>query len=244
MTQVAVIDDREITITPVFRTVQIENVPKSERAGHLVSEARDIVEVRFAGSRNYSPTFPADAFSHRDPANANRIITYAERWPEQYRAFKNGDHQVAQGTPLEMLLSRGVTREQISLCRTLKIYSIEALNGLEGPGVKSLGMSANKLKDAARSFMADRMSAAGAMSEIEALRAEIAALKAAGASKIPAKEASPEEIEAAVKKADDAYAGMSDKDIKDRIKELAGSAPRGNPSRETLTSMLSELEAA
>lgn len=240
MTDAVVIDPREITITPVFKHVEVENIPKSEKAGHPVMEVKEMVEVRFAGQKNYSPMFPVDAFWRRE---GNRTITYAERWSEQYAAFKNGDEQEARGTPLEMLRPLGITPELISLCRALKIYSIEALYHLEGQAVKSLGMNSNKLKEAARKFMAERQSGAEALSEIEALKKQIAELQAAS-TKVPEKEPAPEEVEAAVQAADDAYAELSDDDLKEEIAKIAGSRPRGNPSRETLIRSLDELKAA
>lgn len=237
--QIAVIDPQEITITPVFKMMEIENIPKSETAGHLVMEMHEVVEVRFAGSKNYAPIFPADAMSRRE---GNQVITYAERWPEQYRAFKEGSPQEAQGTPLQML-GNAVTPEQLSLCRALKIYSIEALDRLEGPNAKSLGMHQNSLKAAARQFLADRNQGAAALDEVAILRAEIDALKAA--MQVPAEQASPDEIAELLQAADDAYAGVSDSQIKDSIAALNdGKRPQGNPSRATLIGMLDSLKAA
>jgi hypothetical protein len=238
MTRVVEIDPREITITPIFKMMEIENVPKSEVAGRAVMEMREMVEVRFAGAKNYAPCFPATAFSRRE---GNRVITYAERWPEQYRAFKEGNPQEANGTPLEMLRSYGVTPELISMCRALKIYSIESLHHLEGPGAKSLGMNANRLKEAARQFMADKLTGQDALSEIEALRAEIAAMKAGV---VPAEQTPPEEIDKMVAEADAAFAALSDDEIKEKIALIAGSKPRGTPSRDTLERTLRELQEA
>jgi hypothetical protein len=199
-------------------------------------ETMEVVEVRFAGGRNYSPIFPSDAMWKRE---GNQVITYAERWPDQYRAFKEGNPQEANGTPLEMLRNFGITPEQISLCRTLRIYSIEALDKLEGQPVKTLGMHANRLKDAARQYIADAATRVSGHSEIEMLRAELAALKA---SMVPAQDSTPTEIADAIQGA--AYPDMTDSDIKDEIERLTQARPRGNPSRTTLENMLSQALAA
>lgn len=242
MTQVAVIDPRDITITPVFKIIEVENVHASEKAGYAVMEAKEVVEVRFAGSRNYSPVFPSDAQWRRE---GNRSITYAERWADQYRDFKEGNPQEAMGTPLEMLRPHGITPELISLCRAMKIYSIEALHALEGQGLKSLGMNANRLEDAAREFMSERLTSSAAMSEIEKLRERIAELEASGSKvEVPAVEATPAEQDAALDVADKAFTDMSDDEIKTEIAELAGSRPRGTPTRETLENSLRELREA
>lgn len=242
MTQVAVIDPRDITITPVFKHIQVENIAASEREGHLVLEPKEVVEVRFAGSRNFAPVFPAAAIWKRE---GNQSISYAERWADQYRAFKQGDPQEATGTPLEMLKPHGVTPELVSLCRALKIYSIEALFALEGAGLKALGMNGNRLKDAAREFMAERITGKQAQDEIEALKAQIAALQAAGARvEVPAEETPPEAIDAAVAAADAEFAGQSDDDLKTEIARLTGSRPRGTPTRATLENSVRELRQA
>lgn len=241
MTRIAVIDEKEIQITPFFKVIEIENIPQSETAGYAVMELMEVVEVRFAGSKNYAPVFPAQEMSRRE---GNKVITYAERWPEQWRAFKEGNPQEANGTPLDMLRKFGVTPELLSLCRAVRVYSIEALHGLEGDRLKSLGMNGNKLKDAARAFMAERASANGSFAEMEALRARIAELEARS-TLVPAVEPTPEEVEAIVQAADDAYADMSDSQIKDEIAKLNdGNRPQGNPSRKTLVSMLDGLMAA
>jgi hypothetical protein len=238
MTQLAVIDDRDITITPVFKWIDIENIPQSETAGHAVMERKEVVEVRFAGSKLYSPIFPTDAMWQRI---GNQTISYAERWPDQYRAFKEGNTQEANGTPLEMLRTYDVTPEQLSLCRALRIYSIEALDRLEGAGIKSLGMHANMLREAAKAFLADRNQGKTAMDEVAELRAEIARMKAA---MVPVQDSTPAAIEAALRAADDAFPDMDDEAVKVEIAKIRGSRPKGNPSRATLVQSLQELLAA
>jgi hypothetical protein len=232
------IDTREITITPLFRYESIEDINASEREGHLVKKMIQVVEVRFAGSKNYSPVFPVDAAWKTENG---RVVTYAERWEDQYRAFLAGASQQAAGTPLEMLKSYGMSDANLSLCRALRIYSIEALYHLEGDALKSLGIASNMLKDMARAYMADRAKGEGGAAELAALRAEIAALKAA----IPVKEPSLSEVDAMVQASDDEYSALSDDELKDRIAGLTGTGrPRGNPSRATLVSAVRELESA
>lgn len=237
----AIIDMADLSVTPLFKIMEIENIAKSEKEGHLVLETKEMVEVRIAGDKNYAPTFPAHAAWQR---KGNQTITYAERWADQYRAFKEGDPQEAMGTPLEMLRPLGVTPELISLCRALKIYSIEALARLEDRGLKSLGMNGNTLKEAANKFLAERSGGSAMAARLAELEAELAALKQAGAANVPAEQTPPEEVDAMVAEADAAFADMSDDEIKEEIAKLVGSKPRGNPSRATLEASLKELLAA
>lgn len=240
MTRIVEIDTTDLAVTPVFKWMDVENIPKSETAGRAVMEMREMCEIRLAGNKNYSPCVPVDAMWRRE---GNRVITYAERWPEQYAQFKSGEDQVARGTPLEMLRDYGITAEQLSLCRALKIYSIEQLHQLEGPAVKSLGMNSNKLKESARAFMADRSRGADQIGEIEALKAKIAELEARS-TVVPEKEMTAAEIDAVVADADAAFADKSDDELKEEIAKLAGSKPRGTPTRATLIQMLGDLKAA
>lgn len=238
MVDVVAIDTREITITPLFRYESIEDINASEREGHLVKKMIQVVEVRFAGSKNYSPVFPVDAVWKRENGKA---VTFAERWADQYRAFLAGASQEAQGTPLEMLRSYGMSEANLSLCRAVRVYSIEALFHLEGDNLKSLGMVGNTLKEMARSYMADRSRSNANLDEVEKLKAELAALKAS----IPVKEPSPAEIDELVKASDHEYAALTNDQLKERIASLNdGKRPLGNPSRATLVDALKELEGA
>ncbi len=70
--------------------------------------------------------------------------------------------------------------------------------------------------------------------EIAKLKAEIAALKAAGQHPALADEDEEEE--------EDAYPDKTDADLKEMIASISGAKPRGNPSRQTLVSMLDGLD--
>ena len=228
MVNIVVIDERDVQVTPFFRIMEIENIPKSETAGYPVMETHEMVEIRKAGDRHNILIAPADGFWKRE---AGMFYTYMDRWPDQYRQFKEGNPQEAQGTPMEVLKRFGVTDEQISLCRVMRIYSVEALHMLEGQQLKSLGVHQNKLKAAAATHMADRASTINAFDEIAALRAEIDALKAAGAMVVP-------EVEPVLNEA------MTPEQMKDELASLTGARPRGNPSPATLADLLNQARAA
>lgn len=230
------IDTREISITPIFKHQTVEDVAASEREGRPMMKTLEVVEVRFAGSKLYSPVFPTMAMWKRD---GHRIVTYAERWADQYADFLSGNQQKASGTPLEMLRPYGISDAQLSLCRALRVYSIESLTQLEGQNLKNLQMNANPLKEMAKRYVADRAGGAASAAQIEDLQAQILALK----SQIPVKDSTQAEIEQAIQQADDEYSAMSNDEIKDAIAAKVGSRPRGNPSRMNLVSSLRELSA-
>lgn len=227
------------TITAFFKHASLLNVAQSETQGKAVYEIHEVVELRFAGDRNYAPVLPADSMWRK---NGNQVITYAERFSEQYRAFLMGDDQRAGGTALEMLQDYGITPAQLSICRALKIYSIEALHALDGPNIKALGMSANSLKAMAKRYVEDHAKRAieTQSASLEAMQAEINRLKTL----IPAEQMAPEEIDALVAESDELFEAMTADELKDFIAGKTGEGrPRGNPSHETLVSMAKELAA-
>lgn len=232
------IDVRDLSVTPFFDIRSLENVQKSEAAGQLVKEQVEVVEVRIAGSQGkFSPVFPTNAMWKRD---GNRIITYAERWPEEYRRFKEGEPQEVRGTPLELLGRFGITPEQLSICRALRIYSIEQLHQLEGPNLKSLGMQQNHLKKAAADFMAERYSGADAAKRIAELEAQIAAMQAKSTA-IPVQDSTPAEIAAALSAAD-SYDAMPGRALYEMLIERTGITPAEKPTKAQMISMLRELD--
>lgn len=246
--QPVVIDNHEITIQPVFRHESIEDINASEREGVLVKKVRTVVEVRFAGTDRYQPVFPVDAFWQYQNG---RAITYAERWADQYNQFLTGADQRAAGTPLEMLRPYGISDSQLSLCRALKIYSIESLNAVEGDAAQGLQMARNALKKMAKDYLdAKAMRGAGVeqvadlQKQIEELRLQLA--KASdGKSDTVVTEVVPDQDElAAITEAANAeIAAMTADQIKDEIAQLTGSRPRGKPSHDTLVSMLTDLRS-
>jgi hypothetical protein len=230
--------DLEHQITPYFKHLVVENVPQSEIQGKAVMETKEVVELRFAGDKNYSPVLPVDAMYRKE---GHRVITYAERFSEQYAQFVRGAAQEASGTPLEKLSEYGITAAQLSLCRAVKIYNVEALYNLDGANLKSLGLHGNSLKDMAAAYMADRSKGNETARELAELRAELAALKAGNP--LPAQDPSPADMSRALEVADKELEAMDEGELKAFIKSKSGQAPRGTPSRDWLINTARELSA-
>lgn len=230
--------DLEHQITPYFKHLVVENVPQSEIQGKAVMETKEVVELRFAGDKNYSPVLPVDAMYRKE---GHRIITYAERFSEQYAQFVRGAAQEASGTPLEKLSEYGITAAQLSLCRAVKIYNVEALYNLDGANLKSLGLHGNSLKDMAAAYMADRSKGNETARELAELRAKLAALKSGNP--LPAKDPSPADMSRALEVADKELEAMDEGELKAFIKSKSGQAPRGTPSRDWLINTARELSA-
>lgn len=216
------------TITPYFQHLNWHDQVQSEIEKKDIFKIVEVVQLRFAGDRYYSPVVPVDSMYRKEGL---KVITYAERWATQYRQFLNNEAQVAEGTPLDNLTGYGITPAQLSLCRALKIYSIEALYHLEGANLKSLGPHANDLKPMAKRYMADRASGSAMEKELAALRAEVATLKAA----VPEKEATQEEIEAALTTAN--FDAMTEEELRVYIMDRTNTKPDGRLGKSALVNM-------
>ncbi len=227
--------ERYIPGTPYFRYESVFNEPQSLIQGKPVHDLKEVVEIRFPANPQYKPIFGVDEQCTLDASG--RVITWAERYKAQYQAFLSGAEQQAEGTPLEELLPYGISQAQLSICRALSIYSVEQLHHLEGPGVKRLGVHGNDLKPMAARYLEARRNGATAQNEINELKRQLA--EARGSE--PVSTAIPEQVPALPV----GYEDMTDMQLKDEIAKLNdGKRPQGNPSRQTLESMLTELLAA
>lgn len=230
--------ERYAPATPYFKYVSVFNEPQSRLQGKAVHDLVAMVEIRFPANPQYKPFFGVDEQCTINE-ETGRIITWAERYKDQYAAFLTGAEQQAEGTPLEELLPYGISQAQLSICRALNIYSIEQLAHIEGAGIKRLGIHGNDLKPMAQRYLEARREGANQQSEINELKRQLAEIRG---------EASDEPLSNVMLEQEpelpSGYEDMSDDQLKEEIAKLVGSRPRGNPSRATLITNLEELKAA
>lgn len=214
-------------VVPRFYIHTTENKAKSKDAGRPIFDDMEAVEVRFAANRQTVSVFPAHAICGqiKDEDGDFRPMTYAERWPEQYKRFKAKQQQVAEGTPVDELPF--LTQAKRSELKALSIYTAEALAALDGQELKNLGQGGRELKNQAQAYLdkaagsADVTAMASKIADLERLVAELRADKT-----------SPETSE---------FASWSSDQIKDWIEEKIGERPRGNPSHATLVKRADEI---
>lgn len=214
--------NNDALVVPFFKTVAQQDMTASKKAGRPIFKDVEVVEVRIAGDRNFAPVFPAHAMWRR--VNGEEV-TYAQRFADAYERFAAGKEQVADGTPLSELPF--LTEAKRAELRALKVYTAEALASLDGKNLTNLGGQGREMKNQAIAYLEKSTGTAGATAlaaEVEALRAELAAVRAGEVEPAPA----DDEKEA----------------LKARIADLTGSRPRGNPSVETLREMLEEMKVA
>jgi hypothetical protein len=218
-------------VVAVFRNDIVKNVSKSIAAGRPIFEDVEVVELRYAGSKNIG-VFPAMDFSHWDEDEINggqRAFTYAERFSRQYQQFKAHQQQTKAGTPLDYLPF--LTEAKRAELRALNIYTAEALTVVDGPELKNLGPGGRELKNQAIAFL----ESSSEMARVTKLEAELAEMKARN-------QVLEDDLKAgmAPKDTPSEFDNMTDEQLRAHIKALTGAAPKGNPARRTLIRMAQE----
>lgn len=166
-------------LLPMFSMKAIQNNFKSEKEGRPIFEDKEWVEIFIPGDKNTTVS--------REVRDDDR-----KRWPEQYRAFKEGKEIPLEGTPLEQwpVISASTAKE----LEHFKVRTVEQLSEIPDGLLKNLGMGSLKLREQAREWLktSQKSAAANALVKraddlqeelrlanvtIEALKSEIEDLK-------------------------------------------------------------------
>jgi hypothetical protein len=222
-----VLNKADPLVVPIFKIHTTKNDAKSREAGRPIFDDMEVVEVRFAGDRNKISVFPALSIcgEMQDEDGNTYKITYAERWPDQYKRFKAKSQQIAEGTPVDELPF--LTQAKRSELKALSIYTAEALAALDGQPLKNLGQGGRELKNQAIAYLENASGSANVTkmaAEIAELRRTVAELTA---DKAPA--------------GDSQFASWTSDQLKDWIEEKISERPKGNPSHATLVKRADEI---
>lgn len=234
-------ENKKAALVATFKVHSIPNEGKSKAAGRPIYDDLEICEIRTAGDRNSIKVFPAHEVSHREELADGGVgdeVTYAMRFPEQYRRFKDGHTQAQSGTPLEELpfLTQGKRLE----LKALNVHTAEALASLDGTPLKQIGMGGRELKNQAQAYLDNAKGSADVTrqaQEIEQLKQTIADLQ---------RGVQPKEVSEVNKSSEStsSFEGMTDDELKAFIADKTGARPRGQPSHDTLVRMAKELVEA
>lgn len=230
-------NNNEALITPIFKAMAIKDEAATKKAGRPIFKDVEMVEIVIAGDRHFRPTVGAHDFWKNIEGEA---ITYAMRWPDQYRRFKEGRAQTAEGTPVEELPF--LTQAKRYELKALGIYTADALAALDGKNLKTLGIGGRELKDQARAYLDNAHGSANVTAmarELAAVRAELEAMRADAVRRpepVADMPVAPELLDPPSE-----FESWSDEELKLHIAGETGSRPLGNPSHETLVKMADEL---
>lgn len=195
----------------------------SKREGRPIYHDVEMVNIAFPADRQRTLVRPAKSEWKKIKGE---IVTYVDRFPEQYRRFKANEPQLIEGTPLSE--APFLTAAQRATLKALNVHTVEQLASLQGQALKNLGAGGLAQQQAAAAYLENAKGTANVTAQAE----EIARLKTS--------------IEALSAQGSDPrmkFVDMGDDKLKDFIKEKSGAAPRGNPSRQTLVRMAVELDA-
>lgn len=217
----------------LFKHHAVQNEAKSREAGRPIFDDVEMCEIRRPGARDWQ-AYPAHVRSHWDVdpmTGGQREMTYAQRFPEQYRQFKMQAVQTKSGTPLER--APFLTEARRAELKAFNIITVEQLAHVDGQELKNLGPGGRELKNRAEDYIAESKQLVPQIqlqAELEALRARNMALEADNSA-------------LKTRPIDDAsqFDEMSNLQIKDYIEKNTGSRPIGNPQRKTLIRMASEI---
>lgn len=235
-------EEHRLVVT--FRADKIKDDAASKQAGRPIFRDIELCEIRTAGDRNTVKVFPAHSF-HRWVANADgdqERETYAQRWNEQYRRFKERRDQIQEGTPLSELPF--LTEAKRAELKALSIHTAETLAALDGQNLKTLGQGGRELKNQAQAYLDNAAGTADVTQmaqTIAELQAQVAALSAGPAPLV--QDAQPVAEAARPANEADEFEDASDEELKDYITANTGTRPRGNPNHDTLVRMAREATA-
>jgi hypothetical protein len=230
--------DPDKNVVAVFKQVSVPNQGKSKEQNRPIFDDVDVCEIRYPGSRN-TGVYPAEGFSHwaTDFETGEQIkVSYAERFPRQYRQFKERSVQTKSGTPLEYALF--LTEARRAELRALNIYTIEALSVVDGQELKNLGPHGRDAKNKAIEYL-EEASRVRLQAQLEVanqrnamLEEDIKVLKSKNAVAV---EAIMQEGIAAGAEGD--FDSMTMDQLRGFIEANSGHAPVGSVNRKTLLRM-------
>lgn len=236
--------DNQNLVIASFYTEAIEIEGKSRAEGRPIFEDKEMCKIQFAGDKDREYHFYAhEIWKERD--NRGPAITYAQRFPEQYKRFKADEDQSVNGTPLTELVF--LSKANVAELKALNIRSAESLADLPANLSKRLGMQGNTWKAQAASYL-ERAKGASAdaklIAELTKRDQELDALKAQVAALVADK---PAEVVAEIIPTSDEpspFEGFSDDDIKAWIRNVAPDEPlTGNFSHKTLVAKADKINA-
>lgn len=221
-----------------FYNLPILNEAKSKESGRPVYDDLEVCEQKYAGDRQKVGVFPAhEPFKkHVDPNTGFAVPwTYAMEYPEQFKAFRNGEAQAQSGTPIEELPF--LTQSKRLELKALNIFTAEALAALDGQPLKMLGPGGRELKDKAQAYLdnaAGSADTAALAAEVARLREENARLRGGTPGPVEDDDGDPKTSP---------FQSWDGEDIRNWIKANGGNEPRANASHAKLVKAADHLNA-
>lgn len=140
---------------PRFHLQAVLNGFKTEQEGRQIFEDKEFVQIFTPGQARSVPNEPVNDEHKR-------------RWPEHYRAFKEGLELACEGTPIEHWPQS--TPAMVANLKVLHIKTVEQLAAVSDAGLQQMGLGARELRQKAQDYL-DNASSSAPLERERALRA-------------------------------------------------------------------------
>ncbi|MFG6591281.1 hypothetical protein [Sulfitobacter sp. 1A12157] len=197
-------DNPDLALGVEFFTSAVENPRKTKEAGRPIFEDRECVRIRFPADNKRELVAPAGEMHY--VSHAKTQMTYADRFPAAYDAFKKNEAQFVEGTPLSEMPS--LTEAKRAELRSQNVQTVEQLANLPDATMKRMGMGSRALVEAAQ----DYLERATGLGEVAALKARIAELES---SQVPETDSFDE------------FADLDDEDLRNMLTDAGVKATKG-----------------
>jgi len=131
---------------PIFHSRVVEDLLETEKTGQRKYKEVAYVKVLSPGNDKEIPDFMVTEI-------------HKKRWPEQWRAFSEGDDVALDGYPLEQW--QGITPVETRTLKDLKVRSVEELSKIPDANLTNIGQGFLPLKHRALAFLESQKGEAG-----------------------------------------------------------------------------------
>lgn len=226
-----------------FFSQTVEDAAATAQLGLPKFKDVEFVRIKYVGDKHSELVAPANDFTFC-PERREQIM-WKEQFPRHYAAFVENRATLVDGTPLDEL--PGITGSKVAELKAQRVFSIEALAGLDGTLLQRLGPGAREWKGKAEAWLMKaregaldtKLAAQNAQmqEQLAALRAQIEAMGG------KAQTSTDEPVKAEVV-TEGRFMGHTAGDLRRYIEATSGTKVKGNPKLATLKTMAEELASS
>jgi hypothetical protein len=223
-----------------FFSQTVEDVAATAQLGLPKFKDVEFVRIKYVGDKHSELVAPAS--DQTFCPERREQISWKEQFPRHYAAFAENRSILVDGTPLDEL--PGITGSKVAELKAQRVFSIEALAGLDGTLLQRLGPGAREWKGKAETWLMKaregaldtKLAAQNAQmqDQLASLRAQIEAMGG---------KATDEPVKAEVV-TEGRFMGHTAGDLRRYIEATSGTKVKGNPKLATLKTMAEEVASA
>ena len=148
-------------VIPCFYLRSVYKKGKSKQEGRPIYEDQEYVQMLIPGDKNEIPDMPV-----KDE--------HKERWPDQYKRFKEKQEPTTSGTPLHQWPE--MTPARVSALKDINVFTVEQMANLNDVALKQVGPDGHELKRRAQNYL-EVAEGVKSVEEMDELKARLDALE-------------------------------------------------------------------